>query len=271
MQRKLERTAVLLVLVASPFWLPAVSSRLSATFRMPLMEGISPVLRVLEDLRGSFRDLGLGVLRGPILLSENKVLRDQIDLLVAHEEIHQALAQENARLKALLKFKEQSPWEMIPAQVIGRDYSIWSRGILIDKGSQDQIRLGQAVLTPVGLLGRVIEVGSHVSRVILVTDPRFRVSAVLSRLRVAGLVMGSGSGECQITYLPSNVELKDGETVVTAGGLSFCPEGIPIGIIRRVSQSLSELYRLALIRPAVKLSSVEEVLVVRWSGSDSAS
>lgn len=206
-----------------------------------------------------------------MLLSENRVLRDQVDLLMAHEDSHWVLAQENTRLRQLLKFKELSPWKMIPAQVIGRDDSLWSRGIILNKGSEDGVRLGEAVVTPVGLVGQVAEVGSHVSRVMGLTDPRFRVSALLARSRTAGLVMGIGSRECQITYLPKEVELKDGQTVFTAGGLSFCPEGILIGTIRRVRPSSSELYRSSFLRPAVEISNTEEVLVVQWSGYDSAS
>lgn len=269
MQRKLERTAVLIFLFASPLWFPTVSSHLSAAVRVPLVDGLTPLLQGVQEVRGGFRDLVVGVFRGSALLSENRVLRNQINLLAAHEETHQILSQENARLRELLRFQEQAPWTLIPAQVIGRDYSVWSKGILLNRGTRDGVRVGQAVITPVGLVGRVAETGLRSCRVILIGDPHFRVSAVLSRGRVAGLVAGTGSGECQLNYLPSDVTLDGPQTVVTAGGSSFCPEGIPIGVVQSVSSHPSELSRSARVKPAVVLSAVEEVLVIRWSGPDS--
>lgn len=236
---------------------------------MPFLDRLTPLLKGIQEVRGGFRDVVVGVLHAPALFSENQVLRNQRDLLMAHEETHQILSQENARLRELLRFQEQAPWTLIPAQVVGREYSIWSRGILLDKGTRDGIRTGQAVMTPVGLVGRVAEVGRRSCRVILINDPHFRVSAVLSRGRVSGLIAGTPSGECQLNHLPLDVTPRGAETVVTSGGASFCPAGIPIGVVQGISRNPSELSRSARVHPAVALSAVEEVLVIRWSGSDS--
>ena len=171
-------------------------------------------------------------------------------------------------MRALIDFKESSPWSLIPAEVIGHELNLWSRTLLINKGTRHGIKSGMAVITPVGLVGRISEVGTSSSRVILITDPHFRVSATLASSRFAGLVTGTPSGECMLSYLPLNAEFKEEEKVFTSGGNSFSPEGILIGSIGKAEGDSSKLFLAARIRPAVQGGSLEEVLVVKQNGSE---
>ncbi|MBI3333520.1 MAG: rod shape-determining protein MreC [Candidatus Omnitrophica bacterium] len=231
---------------------------------MRVVGGLKPLLKGIQAMETGFTHLFGGIVRGPFLLEENQILRERLQALLAHEGTHQELFQENRRLRELLRFKAQSPWVSIPAEVIGHELRLWSRTLLLDQGSRDGVRLGMAVVTPVGLVGRISEVGPSSSRVILVTDPHFRVAGVVSSSRASGLVMGSSSGSCLITYIPRETPLKVGESVLTAGGKSFSPGGIPIGVIQSVEKGSFELFSSARLRPAVDLSTVEEVLVVAW-------
>ena len=205
----------------------------------------------------------IGFFRGPFLLEENQRLHQRLAAAQAHEETHRQLFQENARLRNLLDFKSRSAWRVIPAEVIGHELRLWSRTLVLNKGTNQEVYNGMAVITPTGLVGRVSEVGSSTSRVILVTDPHFRVSAALSQSRVSGLVTGNASGDCLLTYLPLDTELKKGEPVLTSGGRSFCPEGIWVGTVLSASPDSSKLFLSARIRPAVNGAAMEEVLLVR--------
>lgn len=228
------------------------------------MGALKPAYQGLQIARSGIRSFLLGFLRGPFLEEENRALGRELEALRAHEETHRQLSEENTRLRGLSEFRAKVPWRMIPAEVIGRDLSLWSRTLLLDKGARDGVRMGQAIITPVGLVGRINEVGRSSSRGILITDPHFRVAAFTSVNRVSGLVLGTASGECLLTYLPLEVPVPSQESVLTSGGKSFCPDGIPVGAIRAVNEDSSHLYRTARIRPAVDLGSVEEVLVVDW-------
>ncbi len=266
MPRKFERYAVLLLLVASPFWLPAVSLSGGSSLRMQLAGWLEPAFHGIQNLKVGLRTLVFGVLQGPFLLEENQVLRHTLESTLAHEETHRQLFQENERLRVLLDFKEKVPWRVIPASVLAKEQTLWSRTFLIDRGTADNIRAGMAVITPTGLVGRVQEVGPSASRVIGLADPHFRCSAVTSLHRCSGLFAGTSSGELLLTYLSKEATLSPGEAVLTSGGRSFSPPGVPIGTILTVSEDPSGLFRSARVRPAVDFGSVEEVLVVAWSG-----
>ena len=238
---------------------------------MALAGWLEPSFQGIRAVRSGAADFFLGLLRGPFLIEENRLLREQLSAAVAHEQTHEDLAMENARLRALMEFRARSPWRLIAAQVIGRELGPWSRTLLLDKGRRDRFREGMAVITPVGLVGRISEVGASTSRVSLLADPHFRVAGTLVSLRVTALVTGTASGECLLTYVPLDAELKEGLAVLTAGGRSFCPQGIPIGTLQKPREDPSRLFLSARIRPAVNCAALEEVLVVESFGSDEPS
>ena len=269
MPRKFERTALLLLLVASPFWLPAIPSSVSRSMRSAVMEWMKPAFQGIHSVRSGAGALFSGVLEIPAMREENRILRDRLELLLAHEETHRQLAQENARLRKMLHFKARASWRTTTAEVIGREIGPWSRGLLLDQGARDGIEEGMAVITPLGLVGRIQEVGPGTSRVALLTDPHFRVMATLARSRSSGLVMGSGAGECTLTYLPLDLKLEPGEPVHTAGGKSFCPPGVPIGVVDKVWRDSSQMFQTARLKPAVHPGTVEEALVLSWRSDGS--
>lgn len=269
MVRKFERTAVLLALVASPFWLPAIPSHLGHSLRTTVSDSLTPAFEALHAARNGVGHVGSAALEWMTVFEENRILRAQMETLQAHEQTHRDLYQENLRLRRLLEFRERTAWATLPAEVIGREIGPWSRSLLVNKGSRSGVREGMAVITPLGLVGRVGEVGGTSSRVVLMTDPHFRVTGMLLQSRVSVLVAGEGNGEITLTYLPLDLEIKPGERVLTAGGKSFCPDGIPVGTIRKDWVDRSQLFRSARVQPAVDPGAVEEVLIVAWRPSES--
>ena len=264
MPRKFERTAVFVVLAVSPFLLPALPYGIGASFRDTFISWIRPGFEAVHIVREGAGAIGMGVLDLFSLEEENRILRTRLEALSAHEETHRELFRENTRLRKLLGFHPKAGWSVTPAQVIGRELGPWSRGLLLDKGTRHGVRQGMAVITSTGLVGRISEAGPGSSRVALLTDPHFRVTGRLLESRLCGLVSGGPTGQCQITYLPLDEILKEEQPVATAGGRSFAPAGIPIGVIRKVWKDSSEMYQTARIEPAVHLGAVDEVLVVSW-------
>ncbi len=264
MARKLERYGIFLALAASPFWLPVVPTSLGHSFRTTVTDGLTPAFEMLHAGRRGVNSLGSAALEWMTVFEENRVLRAQLQALRAHEGTHHDLYQENLRLRQLLEFRQNSVWSMTAAEVIGREIGPWSRNLLVNKGSRDGVREGMAVITPVGLVGRIGEVGVSSSRVLLMTDPHFRVTGTLLKSRVSALAAGGGSGDVTLTYLPLDLEMPEGDSVLTAGGKSFCPEGIPVGTVRKSWVDRSQLFRSARVEPAVNPGTVEEVLIIAW-------
>ena len=268
MPRKVERTALFFLLAASPICLPAVPIRFTQSVRSFVADSLHLPFQAVHAGQVGLEHLTSGFVEWMSLHEENRILRAQLEALQAHEETHRQLYQENARLRKLLEFRDRIPWSAVSSEVIARELGPWSQTLLIDKGQREGIRAGMAVVTPTGLVGRISEVSNSSSRVVLLTDPHFRVSATLLSSRTWGLVMGASGGESSLTYLSLDLKIPDGESVLTAGGRSFCPDGIPIGTTRKVWIDGSQLFQTARLQPAVNPGTVEEVLVLAWRSSE---
>jgi rod shape-determining protein MreC len=189
------------------------------------------------------------------LTEENRLIKTRFNAL---NEIYL----ENARLKKLLSFKQQSPFKVVSARVIGRGADNWTSVIIIDKGSFNGIRRGMCVINHLGLLGRVIESSIDSSKVILLSDPAMGVSGVIQRTRQEGLVSGTLGTYLIMKYLPQDADIKVQDKVVTSGLNQNYPKGILIGTVIEIGNEFSGLGRYVVIKPAANLTYAEEVLVV---------
>lgn len=189
------------------------------------------------------------------LRKENNLLRNKINSL---NEIYL----ENNRLKTLLSLKKQSSFKVIAAKVIGRSNDNWSSVIVIDRGTMSGVRRGMSVINYLGLIGRVIEVSSGDSKILLLSDPNMAVSAIVQRSRQEGLVSGTLGARLVMRYLPEEPDLKVGDKIVTSGLNPAYPKGLLIGKVIEVAKEFSTLSRYAIIEPAANLSNIEEVLVI---------
>jgi rod shape-determining protein MreC len=139
--------------------------------------------------------------------------------------------------------------------------------LIIDKGSAEGLVVGQSVVSTLGVVGRIFEVGHNTAKVILLSDPAFAVAAVVERSRENGLLTGTLEGVCRLQYLTANADVKVGDWIVTSRLSTAFPEGVLIGQITDVQASSNSHTVECLVEPAVDLSQLEEVIVVRRGGS----
>jgi rod shape-determining protein MreC len=170
---------------------------------------------------------------------------------------------ENERLARLLEFKRSTVFSSIGANVIGRDPSNWNSIIIIDKGSKDKVTVGLPVVSALGVVGKVAEVSPDMSKVILLTDPSFSVVAITERSREVGLISGTLQGMCRMKYIDANVPLEIGDQIMTSKLSSSFPEGLLIGEVISINATESGKTIGCIVKPAVPLSQLEEVLVIR--------
>jgi len=170
----------------------------------------------------------------------------------------------------LTKFMEytkthQDDYQLSVAEVIGRDPSNWYRTIIISQGSQDGIKVDMPVITPGGLVGRVVSVTVHTAEVLLLVDNESAVGArVLETRDTPGVVEGDGqSNSLEMIHLSHNETIAVGQTIVTSGFSSIYPKGLPIGIVKEVNLEPSGLTQRATLQPFVDFSRLEEVMVIR--------
>ena len=175
---------------------------------------------------------------------------------------------ENERLQKLLDFKEgtaaDAGLQTTAAAVVGRDPGNWFSTLTLNKGAADGLKVNMTVLSPEGLVGRIIGVSGHTAQVLLLTDPRSAVSSLLQDTRTPGLVEGTagGVGGLRMVDIPTDKPVHAGEVVITSGMGSLYPGGIPIGRVVDSSRDPTGLFYEATVRPFVDFNRLEEVLVV---------
>lgn len=172
------------------------------------------------------------------------------------------LVQENTRLNGLLNFKQKSPLRLLAARVIGRSPDSWSSSVIIDKGRYNGIKPGMAVVSFQGLVGSIVESSQNSAKVLLINDPNQGVSSIVQRSRQEGLVSGTLGTNLIMRYLPDDADIVIGDIVVTSALSQLYPKGLLVGRIVNIGREFSGLNRYAVVKPAVDLSNVEELLVI---------
>ncbi len=192
---------------------------------------------------------------------ENRELRAEIQQM----KIQQTRMEEDARMarrvQALLGFKEQYVDSTIAAQVIGTSGSEQSRVLYIDKGAKDGIKTDMAVITPTGIVGKIVQVADNWSQVLPINDQFSGVGAALKDSRLQGILKGTTSGATTLQYVMSDERVVPGEEVITSGGDRIFPKGLPVGKVVSVEPG-KDLFLNIRVVPSARLDQVEEVLVV---------
>ncbi len=194
---------------------------------------------------------------------ENQRLRQDIEWLRGQMSQLREAAAATERLKALLEFKEQALPVLVAAQVIGRDSTNWFRAVILNKGENDGIKPDLGVITPAGVVGRVVKVTGATSVVLLVTDPNNAIAGLVQRTRDEGIVEGTHEGQARLKYIPLLSTVRDGDRVVTSGLVGGFPRGLAIGTITKIEREEGALFQTAELIPDVNVDRLEEVLVIQ--------
>ena len=258
-RRNLTIISILLILAITTFLLP---KSITKNIKMGFVSFTRPILQGINRTGAAVRNNVGAILTYRIIIRENRRLSSEVDNLKKRIVDLQEASHENKRLRELLAFKETSNREITPAQIIGWDSSPWSKTILINKGAKEGLTPNAAVVSSSGLVGRIVELGPRVARVILITDPNSRVGAIIQRTREQGAVEGKG-GLCRMKYISSEAEVKQGDMVISSGKGEIYPKGLVIGKIVKTASSDDGLFQTAIIQPAVNFSKLEEVLCLR--------
>ncbi len=199
--------------------------------------------------------------------AENEHLKKEITLLESRLLYLQELQKENHRYRELLEFRHNSGFELLPAEVIARDPSQWFGTITINRGYLDGVQQEMAVITGQGLVGMISSVSPHSSQVILLTDPRLAVSAIVQRSREAGVVgivesYPKSPVYLRLTNLPLEANVLPGDHVISSGMGGIFPKGLYIGKVKELAKDQPGLVLTAVIEPKVNFNRLEEVLIV---------
>jgi len=196
------------------------------------------------------------------LRQENNRLRKQnLKLSLENQHLREVLI-ENMRLRRLLQFKREYPLEVKSARVIGFGQESAVRSVILDLGEADGIHKNMAVVTDQGLVGRIFIAEKHQSIAQILLDRNSLVSARLQSSREVGTIVWRGNVWLDLLYIPKDVEVEQGEVVITSGLSQIYPPGLKIGVVAEVEQSDYELFKKIKVRPAVNFNRLEEVFII---------
>jgi rod shape-determining protein MreC len=229
--------------------------------RMIAVNTLAPFERLFIYSGESIRGVWANYIDLRHVRSENLRMKAESERLLLDRAREQEDARQARRIQALLGFKEQWIDTTVAAQVIGTSGSETSRVLYLDKGTKDGIRADMPVITPDGVVGKVLTVYGETSQVLLINDPTSGLGATLVNSRLQGIVKGTATGELQLNYIMGDEPVQPGEALVTSGGDRIFPKGLPIGKVITVSMGRNLFLNIGL-KPAADLNRLEEVLVI---------
>lgn len=230
--------------------------------RVWAVELMTPVQRAgtwgISGMRGGWRNyVDLRHTR-----AENQQLRSELARLELRNKELESRAAEGDRLAALLNFREaHADVPLITAEVIGASPDATSHSIYINCGEKDGVRRNMGVITPDGVVGKIVEVYATTAQVLLLTDRESGVGALLATTRTHGVVKGTGDPYPRLDYVVNDEKLSPGEAILTSGEDRIFPKDLPIGTV--ISAKNATPFQTIVVQPAARLDRLEEVLVLQ--------
>lgn len=189
----------------------------------------------------------------------------QAELLQAQVRLQKLseLSAENNRLRGLLDTPLIIDGRMQIAEVIGTDADPLRHIIIINRGSVDHLKVGQTILDDKGIMGQLVDVYPHSSRVMLLSDKEHSLSVRLERTGMRAIVSGKGDlGQLKMDYVPTSANIKIGDKVFSSGLGEHFPAGYLVGTVSKVSRHTSGEFAEIVVQPAAQLASGHHVVIL---------
>src|SRR5262245_16832972 len=254
---------ILLLVIVGQLILLAVQVKNDQDVRMIrvwTVTAVTPVARLVEWVRGG----SIGFVRNYFVMreagEENRRLRDEVGRLRMENNFLKNELSTADRAKALQVFQSRTPSRTLAANVIGVGQGSNSKTVYVNRGSTEGVRRGMAVVTPDGIVGKVIGAFPVTSEVLLVTDPEFAAGVMSQGARARGTLKGQGSPVCKVDYVPFEDKVEAGEWFYASGDDRIFPRGFPVGIVKSVRPS--QPFKEILLEPSGLQHGLEDVLIV---------
>ncbi len=266
-----QAAAYIALLVVSVLLLTLSSNPLVRDIQHGVAFAFRPFSAAVDGVAADVKSIFTTIAEIDLLRRENQALTDENDRLEAEARAAQELRRENEQLTALLQLRSGLEYQATAAIVIARESSDVRKTVVIDRGSDDGLEVGDIVITAGGALaGRIVDVGSNFAHIALISDATSTVIGQLSAAGVTGKVTGTGQerGELIMEDVDATAEVTENEEVFTAGielggGIrSPYPKGLLIGRVVDVIHDPNEVVQTVYLEPAAPLDRLEYLLVI---------
>ncbi len=203
-------------------------------------------------------------------MEENEALQARLLILERRALKYAALAAENNELRRLMNSSEVLDDRVIVAEIVSVSPDPYSHEVVINKGSRDGVRVGQAILDAGGLMGQVVQSSSFTSRVMLVSDSSHAVPVEVVRNGLRSILLGIGDSDIlELVYVPDTVDIREGDLLVSSGLGGRFPRGYPVAEVSAIHKDPGDPFVQIQATPKARLNQSRLVLVV-FSPQDDA-
>jgi rod shape-determining protein MreC len=200
-----------------------------------------------------------------VLREEYERLRAEYPLLLAKLQKYEAIEADNAQLRQLLSASERVAERALTAELLEVGSEPYTRKLLIAKGGQHGVFLGQPVIDAFGIMGQITEVNLYTSRVTLITDPSHAIPVQVNRSGLRAMVFGTGRDMVAVRYLTAAADVQEGDLLVSSGIGGGFPAGYPVARVFRIGSDPNEAFLEIEAKPVAQLNHNREVLLI-WPG-----
>jgi rod shape-determining protein MreC len=262
--RKMVLIVGFIVLIAVNIIGLSVTSRRSTSFGIEriALSAIAPFQELVTRSLRFARDIWQHYFYLVTIARVNQVLLQELGQAVEDQNQWHETELANVRLRDLIDFQRNISERVVAAEVIGKDPSAWFNTVIIDKGEADGLTRGLPVVIAQGIVGQVIEVSTHYSKVLLIVDSNSAVDSLVQRTRARGVIKGESTAQCRLDYVLRKNDVRIGDTIVSSGLDGVYPKGLRIGLVSQVIENDADIFHEVIITPFVDFEKLEEVLVI---------
>ena len=196
------------------------------------------------------------------LEQETQLLREKNMQLSLQLESMINANKEYDSLRELLGFKAEHKLQLLSAKVVNMGASSNLSSITLDIGSEQGVEMGQAVLVPEGVIGKIVVVGKRSSVVQILNDVNYRLSVRILPSGNVGILRYLTGDVCEIRELQKNAKISIGDKVVTSGFSKIYPKNLPVGEVVEVMDELGSFQKVAKVRIKSNLGALLHVFII---------
>ncbi len=206
------------------------------------------------------------IFRLPHHLRWEKILEGELSLANTKLAELEQLKRENAELRKLLSLPPSRGFGKVAAEVVARSPEMWLDYLIINRGRSSGINVKDLVVSDLGLIGEISEVGKTYSVVKTLTNPDFSISAITSLSQTAGIIKGTGTTTIRLDYISADAKINIGEKLYTLGisldGGDTRPAGILIGYVSKIRKVPGLTTLQVLAEPSIGTKGIKTVVVL---------
>jgi len=229
-----------------------------------LLDAVGAPIYWVADLPLRLRDWGQTNIqsRSEALEENERLLRENL-VLQGRSQQMAALQAENVRLRSLLNSTAMLRDDVLVAEILGVSPDPVRHQLVLNKGENDGVSVGQPLIDADGLMGQIVEVSGSTSRALLITDATHSIPVQVNRNGVRAIAEGTGSlGALEIRHVSATTDIEVGDLLETSGLGGRFPGGYPVAVVTEIERDPGKMFAHVVARPSAALDRSRHVLLV---------